>query len=325
MPDRCRVEDLFDWEAVAKETKMSPEALLDATFGPGPRRAGLLRTRRGTAQWPLTEEGRRQLGVLVIPDFVQGMKKPRFWVISSILKLEQGFPGKNEKVDKSKAFTELPSALDSIRSRLQRLLRFDDFDADTVNDAGVAESLRRYAMSAATRGGRQGALSQAFVQRYELDGDEMTSNRKQALGMHFDSRNANAEVVIGLSLGEDQGHIFFSRSGPHKGQPFPLSLALEERGDGILVELPRRALYMFYGFARYHLRHGVPWHHDAARGGYRRVTVTLRSVPRPMPAAPAAKRRRKDGEDAKQRRLMEMLQSFAQPLEKAAPLIDLTD
>ena len=63
---------------------------------------------------------------------------------------------------------------------------------------------------------------------------------------------------------------------------------------------------MFYGFARYHLRHGVPWHHDAARGGYRRVTVTLRSVPRPMPAAPAAKRRRKDGEDAKQRRLMEM-------------------
>jgi len=43
------------------------QALLDATFGPGPRRAGLLRTRRGTAQWPLTEEGRRQLGVLVIP------------------------------------------------------------------------------------------------------------------------------------------------------------------------------------------------------------------------------------------------------------------
>jgi hypothetical protein len=64
---------------------------------------------------------------------------------------------------------------------------------------------------------------------------------------------------------------------------------------------------MFYGFARYHLRHGVPWHHDAARGGYRRVTVTLRSVPRPTPtAAPVAKRRRKDGEDAKQRRLMEM-------------------
>ena len=43
------------------------QALLDATFGPGPRRAGLLRTRQRTAQWPLTEEGRRQLGVLVIP------------------------------------------------------------------------------------------------------------------------------------------------------------------------------------------------------------------------------------------------------------------
>lgn len=36
-------------------------------------------------------------------------------------------------------------------SRLQRLLRFDD------DGFGVAESLRRYAMSAAARGGRQGA------------------------------------------------------------------------------------------------------------------------------------------------------------------------
>lgn len=260
MPDRCRVEDLFDWEAVAKETKMSPEALLDATFGPGPRRAGLLRTRRRTAPWPLTEEGRRQLGVLVIPDFVQEDEETKILGDFFDSETRAGLPWEERegggyhasfgptfipksgyKVDKSKAFTELPSALDSIRSRLQRLLRFDDFDA--VNDAGVAESLRRYAMSAATRGGRQGALSQAFVQRYELDGDEMTCNRKQALGMHFDSRNANAEVVIGLSLGEDQGHIFFSRSGPHKGQPFPLSLAkaLEERGDGILVELPQRA------------------------------------------------------------------------------------
>ena len=45
------------------------QALLDATFGPGPRRAGLLRTRRASQRspWPLTEEGRRQLGVLVIP------------------------------------------------------------------------------------------------------------------------------------------------------------------------------------------------------------------------------------------------------------------
>ena len=58
-------------------------------------------------------------------------------------------------------------------SRLQRLLRFDD------DGFGVAESLRRYAMSAAARGGRQGALSQAFVQRYELDGDETTCNRRR--------------------------------------------------------------------------------------------------------------------------------------------------
>ena len=39
--------------------------------------------------------------------------------------------------------------------------------------------------------------------------------RKQSLGMHFDSRNANAEVVIGLSLGEDSnnsGRLFDNAS-----------------------------------------------------------------------------------------------------------------
>ena len=64
------------------------------------------------------------------------------------------------------------------------------------------------------------------------------------------------------------------------------------------ILLPR---YMFYGFARYHLRHGVPWHSPAECAGYRRVTVTLRSVPQPS----TSKRRgtAERGEDAKQRRL----------------------
>lgn len=51
--------------------------------------------------------------------------------------------------------------------------------------------------------------------------------------------------------------------------------------------------YMFYGFARYYLRHGVPWRHQE---GYRRLTVTFRSVPRP------GKRKR----DEKQRRLSDV-------------------
>ncbi|CAE7201717.1 gsdA, partial [Symbiodinium pilosum] len=140
-------------------------------------------------------------------------------------------------------------------------------------------------MSPATRGGNQSPLSQAFLQRYESHWQEgeRSENTSQALGMHFDSRSANGEVVVGLNLGESGGHIFFSRSGPGKGQAFPLSVAnnLEDRGEGILVKLPRRSLYLFYGFARFHLRHGVPWQNPAAQGSYQRVTVTFRSVPEP--------------------------------------------
>ena len=61
---------------------------------------------------------------------------------------------------------------------------------------------------------------------------------------------------------------------------------------------------MFYGFARYYLRHGVPW--TPCAGAYRRVTVTLRSVP-PPPTAPRRRKMEKETEhDAKQRRLMDV-------------------
>ena len=61
---------------------------------------------------------------------------------------------------------------------------------------------------------------------------------------------------------------------------------------------------MFYGFARYYLRHGVPW--TPCAGAYRRVTVTLRSVP-PPPTAPRRRKMEKETEhDAKQRRLIDV-------------------
>ena len=62
---------------------------------------------------------------------------------------------------------------------------------------------------------------------------------------------------------------------------------------------------MFYGFSRYHLRHGVPWVPQSRGTAYRRVTVTLRSVP---PLAPTKRRKgEEEGRDGKQRRLMEVL------------------
>ena len=70
---------------------------------------------------------------------------------------------------------------------------------------------------------------------------------------------------------------------------------------GLLV-----ARYIFYGFARYYLRHGVPWQPPPHGERFRRVTVTLRSVPRP---APPAGRKRPAEADGKQRRLMEVLLS----------------
>lgn len=67
---------------------------------------------------------------------------------------------------------------------------------------------------------------------------------------------------------------------------------------------------MFFGFARYHLRHGVPWSHPT--GPYRRVTVTLRSVP--LPTAKRGARRaaeaathEPDAAKRKQRKLMDVL------------------
>eukprot|EP00434_Breviolum_minutum_P006750 symbB.v1.2.005954.t1/scaffold351.1/size221948/5 len=327
MPDRCRVEDLFDWEAIAKETNVTTEDLIQRTFGCETRgkRPGLLRTFHARKAGAM-ERLRPQMGVLVLPEFVREEEESN--ILADFFAKGRGLPwGEREgggwhasfgptfipksgyKVDRSKVFTELPTVLDSVRSRIEGLLSFKVSDP---YQQLVTESLQRYAMSQATRRGQQGPLSQAFVQRYESTGDVdlETCNRKQALGMHFDSRNANAEVVIGLSLGEDQGHIFFSRSGPHKGQAFPLSLAkaLEAKGDGLLVQLPRRALYMFYGFARYYLRHGVPW--TPCAGAYRRVTVTLRSVPLP-PTAPRRRKMEKETEhDAKQRRLMDVLDEF---------------
>eukprot|EP00439_Symbiodinium_sp_Y106_P032420 s5808_g3.t2 len=93
-------------------------------------------------------------------------------------------------------------------------------------------ALAEFAMSPSTRAGRQGPLSQAFLQRYES------------------------------SAQSDED--------------------LEDRGEGILVQLPRRALYLFFGFARFHLRHG---------GRQASETCAISGSPESWPAAQCQRQR----------------------------------
>lgn len=106
--------------------------------------------------------------------------------------------------------------------------------------------------------------------------------------MHFDQRSSHGEVIAGVNLGAEPGHIFFSRRGPRKGQAFPLRLAqqLQARREGLLLELPRRSVYLFFGFARYYLKHGVPFagteaSQAAGQDHFDRVSLTWRAVPEP--------------------------------------------
>lgn len=313
-----------------------------------------MRARRAGAEALQDPSTLAQLGILVLRDFIGEAEEAHIlralratgesavvpWTPRDGGGMHANFgpsykPNSGFKVDRRACWTELPEVLSLVRTRAEALLGLPRVEPSDIGEiakaaeisfkdaAAVRDALRTYAMSPATRAGRQGALSQAFVQRYrdlgsprkQYGGDaevrlELPSKREaqdavrdasasQALGMHFDSRTENAEVVFGLSLGAEPGCIFFSRRGPKKSLPFPLRLAraLQERGDGLLVDLPRRSLYLFYGFARYHLRHGVPWpgtlrrrRGAAGAGGpgngyagpaYDRLTVTFRSVPLP--------------------------------------------
>ena len=284
LPDRTRVEGLFDWDAVASELGAGPAGpagrgsdALDATFGAvkGKGRPGLLQTRvlRLGLEGLKDPLARSRLGVLVLPNFVQETEEAHILAHTKTEvhwepRVGGGYhasfgptflPESGYQVDRTKAFTALPGVLESVKARAEKLLESPALnesafmkaccEPDSLGWEGcrpevlleARRALAEFAMSPSTRAGRQGPLSQAFLQRYESS-ESSEESKAQALGMHFDSRSANGEVVVGLSLGEDDGHIFFSRSGPAKGQPFPLSLAknLEDRGEGILVQLPRR-------------------------------------------------------------------------------------
>lgn len=143
-------------------------------------------------------------------------------------------------------------------------------------------------MTPAARSGNHERYNQLFVQRYEDMGAPRSEDLEvtQAIGMHFDQRSSYGEVIAGVNLGGEPGHIFFSRRGPRKGQPFPLSLAnrLVKQKRGILLELPRRCLYLFFGFARYHLRHGVPF--LPRTGSFDRMSLTWRWVKAPSALRP---------------------------------------
>lgn len=330
LPDRCKLEKLFDWQAVAAELgpPWTPATALQATFGSSNQ--GILPTRASHGRPGALHESatRQRLGVILVPDFLDEAEESRILQSLRTSREDGGIPWHTRagggygasfgpsyrpntgyKVDRRVPFTELPDALHSLRTRAEALLRTASGDSEESRsahalDAGVPRkvadevgtALRSYAMCEATRSGQQGPLTQAFVQRYRKISQSVASESaplgseavSQALGMHFDSRTENAEVVVGISMGAEPGFIFFSRRGPRKEQAFDIGLArdLESKGEAILLELPRRSLYMFYGFARYHLRHGVPWCCPTAAGAqddlhFDRITVTFRSVPIP--------------------------------------------
>ena len=205
LPDRCRVEELFDWAAVASELgQLASKDVVDATFGPVSKkggRPGLLQTRvlrngRAALQDPAI---RSRLGVLVIPDFVREDEEAR---ILRDLRCQSnpevvwgrreggGFhasfgptflPESGYKVDSSKPFTALPAALETVKLRAEKLLASPSkneaaFVNEMSQESGVVPSeswqearraLAEWSMSPATRGGNQSPLSQAFLQRYE--------------------------------------------------------------------------------------------------------------------------------------------------------------
>ncbi|CAE8634795.1 unnamed protein product, partial [Polarella glacialis] len=83
------------------------------------------------------------------------------------------------------------------------------------------------------------------------------------------------------------GHVFFSCSKPGT------YLGLDEMRDlsagknqGVLLELPPRSMYVFLGFARYALCHGVPHPEAGPEAPSDRITITWRSV-KPHPQAEA--------------------------------------
>mmetsp|Transcript_718 Transcript_718/g.1506 ORF Transcript_718/g.1506 Transcript_718/m.1506 type:complete len:476 (-) Transcript_718:52-1479(-) len=346
LPDRSTAATAWDWQAIGRAMgpTWSAESAMEATLGTGS--GGLLPAltkRAGTTQTLASPEVLARLGIFVVKDFMTEEEEQAglrallgsddsppevTWMPRETGGLHSYLgpsyiPNSGYKVDRKIPYTPIPDSLQVLQRRAEAVVCFAMDEQPHVKmpeameeaAARVRSALAAYGMTPATRAGHHGRFNQAFIQRYRRTDHVEDEVTRESLGMHFDARSENAEVVAGLSFGSEPGAIFFSRSGPRKGRPFPVSRAraLQEAGEGVLLMLPRRSMYLFFGLARYYFKHGVPWcgPEDKSKP-YDRCTVTFRSsVPEQFPARSEIRKQQRSRSPKRQRRLADFLVSPA--------------
>eukprot|EP00931_Biecheleriopsis_adriatica_P114702 TRINITY_DN90616_c0_g1_i1.p1 TRINITY_DN90616_c0_g1~~TRINITY_DN90616_c0_g1_i1.p1 ORF type:complete len:516 (+),score=48.02 TRINITY_DN90616_c0_g1_i1:33-1550(+) len=289
----ARVADMFRWDKIAEMLGISREEAMFQAFGADAKAYLFLKNRIRPAR------NLEKVGIMVCKDIITEQEEQSvlaYFRSSNMSWQPRDFFGERAnfgptltsqyQVHQSYAFTDIPVALKSMRRKV-------------LDWIAASPDIRKYAMTHKARRGitghtRNSSFNQALVQRYrsDLSPDNLLS---QGLPMHFDQRDDWAEIIAGVSLG-DPGHIFFYGSRPHTCIPYAEMKRLAALGKAAFIQLPPRSVYVFYGFARYGLYHGVaPLAGVPHNGSYDRITVTWRSVkpskraslraPHPFPAA----------------------------------------
>lgn len=276
-----QVDGMFDWKAIASDLKTSEAEAMRRAFGPGRKSYGFIPNRvRLRGNLP-------QVGVLIGTEIITESEENA--ILEYLRRADMNwqpreFYGERAnfgpsltsqyKVSRKHKLTAIPPAFQSMRKNVLELI-------------GASKDVNTFAMTPAARQGIVGhddhdCFNQALIQRYRggVSADEPFS---QALPMHLDQRDDWAEIIAGVNLGE-AGHIFFSGSKPNTCHSYAEMKKLAEQRQGILVQLPPRSVYVFYGFARYGMCHGVAGVDGCADDQFDRITVTWRSVKTPQNA-----------------------------------------
>jgi len=279
-----KVDAMFHWDKIAAETGLTEEEAIRRAFGPEGKSFQFLRQRTNL------KSNLPKVGILVQNEIVTEeeenailaylRRRDMVWQPREFHGLRANFgPTLTPQytLHRSYRLTKIPQMLQSMRSKVLDFIR-------------SSEDLRRFAMTPYARRGQVEqsdghCFNQALLQRYQ-GGVHPEDPSSQALPMHLDQRDLWAEVVAAVSLGSP-GHVFFSSSKPGTLLTYTDMRRLVRRHEGILVQLPPRSMYAFFGLARYALCHGVAGLGDLPSGDtFDRITVTWRSVK--PPRAPTA-------------------------------------
>jgi len=272
-----QVRGMFHWDRIAEETGLSMEEAIRYAFGKAGKSYQFIRQRvRMKSNLP-------RLGLLVKREILSEEEELKVleYLRGSVEWQPRECHGRRAnfgptltpqyKVHRSYPLTEIPPVLHTMRQKV-------------LNIISTSEDIRRFAMTPRVRAGNVGhseeeCFNQALLQRYSGN-IRAQDPQSQTLPMHLDQRDDWAELIAGVNLGE-LGHIFFSGDKPGTQLRYHEMTKAQQQRKGILIPLPPRSVYIFYGFARYGLCHGV-----ASTAGlsesYDRITVTWRSVKAPL-------------------------------------------